>query len=92
MLLQATVAAGLNSKAIKPTHLKRITVDTTVQEKAVSFPTDSKLLNRSRVRLVICVVSTVWCCGKVTCVKDRRLYSRPIVMVMPGRCGACVLG
>jgi len=27
-------------------------VDTTVQEKAVSFPTDSKLLNRSRVRLV----------------------------------------
>ena len=27
-------------------------MDTTVQEKAVSFPTDSKLLNRSRVRLV----------------------------------------
>lgn len=51
-ILQATVTAGLNSKTIKPAHLKRITVDTTVQEKAVSFPTDSKLLNRSRVRLV----------------------------------------
>jgi IS5 family transposase len=51
-ILQATVTAGLNSKTIKPAHLKRITVDTTVQEKAVSFPTDSKLLNRSRTRLV----------------------------------------
>lgn len=52
LILQNTVAAGLKSKTIKPAHLKRITVDTTVQEKAVSFPTDSKLLNRSRVRLV----------------------------------------
>ena len=52
LILQATVAAGLNSNTIKPAHLKRVTVDTTVQEKAVSFPTDSKLLNRSRVRLV----------------------------------------
>ena len=31
---------------------ERITVDTTVQEKAVSFPTDSKLLNWSRILLV----------------------------------------
>ena len=52
LILQATVAAGLNSKTIRPAHLKRITVDTTVQEKAVSFPTDSRLLNRSRQRLV----------------------------------------
>jgi IS5 family transposase len=51
-ILKATVEAGLKSKAIKPAELKRVTVDTTVQEKAVSFPTDSKLLNRSRVRLV----------------------------------------
>ena len=29
-----------------------MTVDTTVQEKAVAYPTDSKLLNRSRERLV----------------------------------------
>jgi len=52
LILQATVSAGLSSKTIKPAHLKRINVDTTVQEKAVSFPTDSKLLNRSRIRLV----------------------------------------
>jgi IS5 family transposase len=52
LILQATVATGLTSKTIKPAHLKRITVDTTVQDKAVSFPTDSRLLNRSRIRLV----------------------------------------
>ena len=44
--------AGVQTRTIKPAELKRITVDTTVQDKAVAFPTDSKLLNRSRVRLV----------------------------------------
>lgn len=51
-ILEATVEAGLKSKTIKRNDLKRVTVDTTVQEKSVAFPTDSKLLNRSRVRLV----------------------------------------
>lgn len=51
-ILAETVSTGLKSKSIKPADLKRVTVDTTVQEKAVSFPTDSKLLNRSRERLV----------------------------------------
>ena len=51
-LLQVTVAAGVQSKAVKAADFKRVTVDTTVQEKAVSYPTDSKLLNRSRERLV----------------------------------------
>ncbi len=37
---------------MKPRELRRVTVDTTVQDKAVTFPTDGKLLNRSRVRLV----------------------------------------
>ena len=51
-ILQVSVEAGLESKTIKRNDLRRVTVDTTVQEKAVSFPTDSKLLNRSRERLV----------------------------------------
>ena len=51
-ILQATVKAGIQTRTIKPAELKRVTVDTTVQDKAVAFPTDSKLLNRSRVRLV----------------------------------------
>jgi len=51
-ILRATIEVGVKSKTIKRSDLKRVTVDTTVQEKAVTFPTDSKLLNRSRSRLV----------------------------------------
>ncbi len=51
-LLSESIQAGVTSGAVKPRDFKRVTVDTTVQEKAVSFPTDSKLLNRSRERLI----------------------------------------
>jgi len=51
-ILRVSIEAGLESKTIRRNDLRRVTVDTTVQEKAVGFPTDSKLLNRSRERLV----------------------------------------
>ena len=51
-LLAESIRAGLSSGTVKKRDFKRVTVDTTVQEKAVTFPTDSKLLNRSRERLV----------------------------------------
>ena len=44
-LLSATIEAALESKAVKARDLKRITVDTTVQPKNISFPTDAKLLH-----------------------------------------------
>ena len=40
------------TEAMKPRDLARVVVDTTVQPKAVMFPTDAKLLNRARERLV----------------------------------------
>ena len=51
-LLQQTLTVGLAVGAVKPSSLKRVSVDTTVQPKAIAHPTDSKLLNRSRERLV----------------------------------------
>jgi len=51
-LLKETIEAGLKMKAVKATQLKRINVDTTVQEKAIRFPTDARLYDRSRERLV----------------------------------------
>ncbi len=51
-LLTETIKAGLKSKTIKPGSLKKVTVDTTVQEKNIAFPTDSKLLNKARENLV----------------------------------------
>lgn len=51
-LLRETIQAGLRLKAIKPHQLKRVNVDTTVQEKDIRFPTDARLYDRARERLV----------------------------------------
>ena len=51
-LLQQTLVVGLDVGAVKQTSLKRVSVDTTVQPKSIAHPTDAKLLNRSRERLV----------------------------------------
>ena len=51
-LLKQTIEAGLKLKAVKPHQLKRVNVDTTVQEKDVRFPTDARLYDRARQRLV----------------------------------------
>lgn len=51
-LLVETINTGFKSKTIKPSSLTKVTVDTTVQEKNVAFPTDSKLLNKARENLV----------------------------------------
>jgi len=51
-LLRATIEAAIHAKAVNARDLKRVTVDSTVQEKAIAFPTDSRLYHRARVRLV----------------------------------------
>jgi len=51
-LLRETLEAGLKIKAVKPHQLKRVNVDTTVQEKEIRFPTDARLYDRARQRLV----------------------------------------
>jgi hypothetical protein len=38
------------AQAMKPKDFARVVIDTTVQPKAVAFPTDAKLLNRARER------------------------------------------
>ncbi|NQS72489.1 MAG: hypothetical protein HQQ73_10135, partial [Desulfobulbaceae bacterium] len=52
LILQVTVQAGLISGAVKANSLERVSIDTTVQEKAVAYPTDARLFNHSRERLV----------------------------------------
>jgi IS5 family transposase len=51
-LLKETITAGLKLKAIKFYQLNRVNVDTTVQEKDIRFPTDARLYDRARQRLV----------------------------------------
>lgn len=51
-MLKETIDTGLRLKVITPAQIQRINVDTTVQTKAVRFPTDARLYNRARERLV----------------------------------------
>jgi IS5 family transposase len=51
-MLRATIETGMKMKAIRPTHLQRINVDTTVQTKAIRYPTDARSYHRCRERLV----------------------------------------
>jgi IS5 family transposase len=51
-LLAQTVNTAVELKLIKPQELTRVIVDSTVQHKAIAHPTDSKLLETARVKLV----------------------------------------
>ena len=46
VLLAESLAAAQRGGAVEDKHLRRVTIDTTVQPKAVTHPTDSKLLHR----------------------------------------------
>ena len=52
VLLQESLSVAVKTKAVDVRDLSKVIVDTTVQEKAVTFPTDAKLVNRAREKLV----------------------------------------
>jgi IS5 family transposase len=51
-LLQESLSVATRTGAAKPADFTQVIVDTTVQEKAITFPTDAKLMHRARERLV----------------------------------------
>jgi len=51
-LLTQTIEAAKSGGVLKRMSLSTIVLDTTVQEKAIAHPTDSRLLNRAREQLV----------------------------------------
>jgi len=51
-LLAQTINVAVDLKLIKPQELARVIVDSTVQHKAIAYPTDSRLLETARVKLV----------------------------------------
>jgi IS5 family transposase len=52
LLLSETLETAKRRGDAKPHHFEKVNVDTTVQEKAVAFPTDARLYQKARVRLV----------------------------------------
>jgi hypothetical protein len=50
-LLEGTIRTALAMQAVRPQELQQINVDTTVQEKAIAFPTDARLYHKMRAAL-----------------------------------------
>jgi IS5 family transposase len=51
-LLKATIDTAKEEKLLTGKHVERVNVDTTVQEKAIAFPTDARLYHKARRVLV----------------------------------------
>ncbi|MEP0915065.1 IS5 family transposase [Leptolyngbya sp. GB1-A1] len=51
-LLGQVLRTAINQQALKPAEIAVVNVDTTVQEKAIAFPTDARLYDKARGALV----------------------------------------
>jgi len=51
-LLSETLSTAKREQALTESEIKRVNVDTTVQEKAIAFPTDARLYHKARRALV----------------------------------------
>jgi IS5 family transposase len=78
-LLQESLAVAVKTGALKPSELRAVVMDTTVQPKNVAHPTDAKLLNRARERLVrlaqkhgVCLRQSYRRVGKLALIKQQR--------------------
>src|SRR3989338_10489352 len=52
LLLSQTIQTAMEQKYLKPMQCQRVSVDTTVQTKDIRFPTDARLYDRMREKLV----------------------------------------
>jgi IS5 family transposase len=78
-LLEETIKLGLDTKVIKKKDLERVNVDTTVQEKNITFPTDAKLYYKG-----ICLLAKF---AKANEIRLKQTYKRvgKRALVMSGR-------
>lgn len=51
-LLKATIETAVTTQAVRPNEFERVIVDSTVQEKAIAHPVDSRLLEIARAKVV----------------------------------------
>lgn len=67
-LFKVVIETALKVQALKADQIKQVTVDTTVQEKAIAFPTDARLYHKARRALVRA--------AKTEGIKLRQTYAR----------------
>ena len=76
-------------QAVRPAEFERVIVDTTVQEKAIAHPVDSRLLEIARAKIVQ-AAKRVGIALKQTFVKEaRRCVARPAATPMPNNSSVC---
>ncbi len=68
LLLAESLAAAQRGGAVAEKHLRRVTIDTTVQPKAVAHPTDSKLLHRA-IEILVRLARRQGVCLRQSCLR-----------------------
>jgi IS5 family transposase len=78
-LLTETLSTAKREQALRDPEIKRVNVDTTVQEKAIAFPTDARLYHKARRALVRA--------ARVAGIELRQTYARlgPQALARQGR-------
>jgi hypothetical protein len=79
-LLELTIDLGLKAGVGEKIDFRRVNIDTTVQEKAVTFPTDSKLLECVPFKHSRNVLNQkgCWALSKVIDMSPKNLYLKQI--------------
>ena len=86
-LLKATIDTAVASKAIRPAEFERVIVDTTVQEKAIAHPVDSRLLELARAK-VVAGAKRIGIALKQTFASEGKILRRPAATPMPSSSSA----
>ncbi len=73
--LARTLTAAVVMQTVTPAELEVVVVDTTVQEKAVAYPTDSRLLEMARVKIAL-LAKRAGLELKQTCAKEGKSLRR----------------
>ena len=90
LLLKATIDTAVAMETVKPKDLERVIVDTTVQEKAIAHPTDSRLLEIARHKVVSAAKGAGICLKQTFSPKKaKRCVGAPLATPMPSSSGAC---
>ena len=78
-LLKVTIETAKSKKYVTEEHLERVNVDTTVQEKAIAYPTDARLYHKAR-RILVRL-------AKRDCIDLRQSFERlgKRALIMQGR-------
>jgi len=89
LLIKETIALALREKQVRKKDLAQVTIDTTVQEKNITHPTDSKLLYTAIRKLVRPPDSTAYGCGSRTCASANAPRSKSAATRTPGNSSVC---